>query len=385
MQKLLRSLLIVSILIGCTNAKDPLEEILQTGSSDFNSVLTNPSHEIQIIYGEIVDDSIIHHTYSVNKQKFFYPASTVKMPVAFAALKKAEELNMSFEDPILIDSTGIYPRNVHYDSIANDSIRLRSLVQEIFTISGNTAYNILYGWLGKDYINELYSNHGLQTRIVHQLSESAFSFNPQSNVYQRMSRVLSKDKTIEQEESAQFYSLNVDIQDEVKGIGYTDSLGTLVNAPFDFSKKNFVPIEELLTILEMAIRPDLIGENNPFNFSTKTSDFIRESMELLPKDMPHPYDTLPDNYVKFLIVGNDRNGSIPTNIKILNKVGWAYGYLLDVAYIEDSENDISFFLAAVIHVNKNQIYNDGIYEYEEVGLPFLDELGELVYAHEKNK
>ena len=49
----------------------------------------------------------------------------------------------------------------------------------------------------------------------------------------------------------------------------------------------------------------------------------------------------------------------------------------------DFENNIEFFLSAVIHVNENRIYNDGNYEYDAIGLPFFGELGRAVLAHEQ--
>ena len=51
---------------------------------------------------------------------------------------------------------------------------------------------------------------------------------------------------------------------------------------------------------------------------------------------------------------------------IFNKVGWAYGFLSDVSYVVDFENKVEFLVAAVIHVNENQTYNDGVYEYEKI-------------------
>lgn len=386
MQQILRILAVAVLLINCSNDNKPtLDEILNSGSIDFKSKLQDPAHEIQIIYGEIANDSIIHHTFGVDETLFFYPASTVKMPVAYAALKKAEELNISIDDALLIDSTEIYPRNVHLDSDFQDSLRLKNLIAKIFTVSDNAAYNYLYGWLGKDYINELYNSYGIRTRIQHQLSEDAFGFGPKSNDYSRQTRIMTRRGEIEyQPETKQEFTYEGDIRIQQKGVGYIDSLGNLANEPFDFSKKNFVPLEDLLIILEMAIRPDLRKENI-FDFSEPTNAFIQEVMSMSPKELPDPYDTLPDNYVKFLMFGDEENGSIPANMKIFNKVGWAYGYLIDVAYIQDLENDIAFFLAAAIHVNENQIYNDGIYQYEELGLPFLDELGDLVYAHESRK
>ena len=77
---------------------------------------------------------------------------------------------------------------------------------------------------------------------------------------------------------------------------------------------------------------------------------------------------------------------MPNHITIHNKVGFAYGYLTDCAYIVDSKEEVEYFLTATIHVNENQTYNDGVYEYDKIGIPFLGELGRLVHDYViKNK
>ena len=73
------------------------------------------------------------------------------------------------------------------------------------------------------------------------------------------------------------------------------------------------------------------------------------------------------------------------HIKIYNKVGYAYGYLTDCAHIVDTKNNISFTLTATIHVNKNQIFNDDTYEYDEIGIPFLAELGRQIHQFYLNQ
>ncbi len=67
---------------------------------------------------------------------------------------------------------------------------------------------------------------------------------------------------------------------------------------------------------------------------------------------------------------------------IFNKVGDAYGYLTDVAYVMDTKNNIEFMVAATIHVNGNGVFNDGVYEYASKGFPFFKDLGNLIYAVE---
>ncbi len=60
----------------------------------------------------------------------------------------------------------------------------------------------------------------------------------------------------------------------------------------------------------------------------------------------------------------------------------AYGYAPDNAYIVDFERGVEFLLTAAVLVNENGIFNDGTYEYDEVGLPFLAELGRVIYGYE---
>ena len=51
-------------------------------------------------------------------------------------------------------------------------------------------------------------------------------------------------------------------------------------------------------------------------------------------------------------------------------------------FIQNEKEGIEFFLAATILVNQNQIFNDDLYEYDTVGIPFLAALGEAIYTYE---
>ena len=112
---------------------------------------------------------------------------------------------------------------------------------------------------------------------------------------------------------------------------------------------------------------------------------IWTAMAQRPQESDYPQYDYDDNYVKFWMFG-DRDSTtttdIPDNIRILNKVGWAYGYLTDASYIVDLETGLEFLLTGAIHVNDNQIYNDGEYEYEAIGLPFFGDLGRAIYQHQ---
>ena len=59
-------------------------------------------------------------------------------------------------------------------------------------------------------------------------------------------------------------------------------------------------------------------------------------------------------------------------ISIYNKTGSAYGHLTETALI--NLKYYSVILTATINVNSNKIYNDNLYDYKEIGIPFFAEL-----------
>ena len=372
--------ILASIVFGCSSPTK-INSILETGSDSFQKILNDPKYEVQVIYSEIDENQIRHYYYNVDPNKFFYPASTVKMPIAFAAAKKLNELGLGLDTKLLIDSSEHNPRSILYDSLFQAPPTVENLIKKIFVFSDNQAYNQLYGWLGKDYINELNHSLGLKSsRIIHQLSESAFSFTSESNENTFNVRLVSDDTIGFKSEKNDFQSA-LDIKHQIKGKAYMNNEGEIVNEPFDFSEKNFFSLESLLGSLERMVKPSLFTTKEQYGLSQSEYQQMAAIMNLRPRDLPHPIDTLGDNYVKFFMFGDKKDKAIPEHIEIRNKVGWAYGYLTDVAYIRDKQQNIEFFLAATIHVNENQTYNDGKYEYEERGLPFLTELGQLFYDY----
>jgi hypothetical protein len=60
----------------------------------------------------------------------------------------------------------------------------------------------------------------------------------------------------------------------------------------------------------------------------------------------------------------------------------SHGFLADVSYFADQANQTEFMLSAVLYVNTDGVINDGTYEYESIGLPFLALLGQQIHQYE---
>jgi hypothetical protein len=128
----------------------------------------------------------------------------------------------------------------------------------------------------------------------------------------------------------------------------------------------------------------MVSARQRFNLSGDDYAFLRRYMSMMPQESAFPaYDSANywNNYVKFLFYGSEK-GSAEPGIRIFNKVGDAYGFLIDAAYITDFKNNIEFMLSAVIHCNSDGIFNDDKYDYEITGFPFMKNLGRVIYEQE---
>jgi hypothetical protein len=170
-----------------------------------------------------------------------------------------------------------------------------------------------------------------------------------------------------------------------RGKGYYKNDTLLVKQPFEFTYKNFYSLTDQHAFLKTLLFPEHSDPKGAFNLTAEDYAFIYQYMSQLPTETSYPpysSDTAYfDAYCKFLLYGQEKN-PIPRNIRIFNKVGDAYGYLIDNAYIVDFENKVEFMIAAVINVNTDGIYNDGVYAYDSLGFPFFKNLGRLIYDYE---
>ncbi len=173
-----------------------------------------------------------------------------------------------------------------------------------------------------------------------------------------------------------------------------DSLGKayykgneLINTTMNFSKKNRLTLEDLHTILRSLIFPSTVSAKQRFDISHEDYKFIYQYMSQYPSETRFPqYDTSVyyDAYVKFLLHGLNKE-PLPKKIRLFNKVGDAYGQMIDVAYVVDFDKKIEFFLSAAINCNTDEIANDDKYDYETIGYPFMKDLGKVIYDFEAGR
>ena len=367
------------LLLSCSSTTNPIELIIKKREPQLKPIYKNKeNHNLQILYTKVVRDSLgmpsfIQYDYQADNNVYFYPASTMKLPIVALTLQKINELrntgiNITVESKILL---------LNADQITTETT-FTDLIAKVFLVSDNSASNILINFLGYNYFNQQMREKGLNTIVLNH------KFNPDPyvktdwKIYTLDRDLISKDET---QEIIEHNNLDNLLQGKFQILN-----GEKVATPFNFKTKNKASLRDLDGVMKRIIYPDLFQEQDRINLSDQDYNFLRYWMSRFTfEDIGIEYQKDSqyfDSYNKFFIYGDSTN-TIDRKIRIYNKVGVAYGALTDISYIRDYQKKIEFFLSATIYVNQNQIVNDNIYEYDDVGIPFLAELARQVYKLEE--
>jgi len=379
------------------NSKGPrtdafLTELLNQYPQYFDTLLRqNATWNIQIIYTQIDRKAngrphFTHYYYHVDPEQYYYPASTVKLPIAALALEKLNKLNIPqlSRQTTMITEKGTEDETEVYNDPSSVDGRptVEQYIKKILLVSDNEAFNRLYEFLGQEYINGQLHHMGYDSiQILHRLNISLSE--DQNRTTNPVTFYDTAAHSIYQQPMVKS-NMAYQPRKNLLGKGYYNG-NQLINEPFDFSKKNRFSLVDLHSILISLLFPDAVPSGQQFNLTEDDYQFLRQYMSMLPRESDFPqYDsTYNDAYAKFLYYGG--HDAVDSNIRIYNKIGDAYGFLTDAAYIVDAKKGIEFLLSATISCNSDGIYNDDHYEYETVGLPFMKHLGRVIYGYEAKR
>jgi hypothetical protein len=310
------------------------------------------------------------------------PASMVKLPLAILALRTLAERNLALSTELRI---------INPPSCSADVDQLREFepisrsIERMLIVSDNGAFNRLLEFVGMRRVNEELVRFGFGEALIQARLGSCtpadnargrdFELRQYNGIYAGMPS--SEVQRSHHTPRAPNHGQNVQIGD-----AYLDATEKRVEGPRDFSLSNHFSIIDahriLCNLADQAAFPEPLLDG----LSAAHRRYLLQILRTLPRQAIPAYaeNDYPDSYVKFLLWG-DQTARMPENVQIANKVGEAYGFLHDSAWIsETGTKPRSCVLSASIYVNADGVLNDDQYEYESLGIPFLAELGRQVFA-----
>ena len=379
-----------------TPKDSPLLDSLLHASAVLSHIADDPQYELQLIYTQIDRDAqnrptFRPHTYHLNPQQYFNPASLVKLPVAALALEKLNELHIPGISRRTIMATGAAfrcqtPVPFAAPADSDQMATVGNYIKRMLLVSDNLAYNRLYEFLGQRPLNERLAQLGYpNVRITRRFAPCDTAANRCTNpisFHSPFGDTLYK-------EPARFNPTpyTSPLGPVLKGRAY--QVGRrIIPAPYDFTTANHLPLADATALLQSILFPESVPEAQRLHLTPTDYAFLRRYLHATPHESGfHTYTPARyfDAYKKYLYYG--RSPEIPCQpaLRIYNIVGMSHGYLADVAYFADSLHQSEFLLSAVLYVNQDGIINDGAYEYDSDGLPFLARVGQQIQQYEAQR
>jgi hypothetical protein len=365
-------------------------------SAKYKIVLDSPlKYHLQVIYTQINRDSnnVPHlRRYSLypKTEAYYYPASLVKLPMVAMALEKINRLEipgLTKDTRLQVDSSYICEKPQYRDTSAqNGHASIAHYIKKMLLVSDNYSYNRIYEFLTPNYINKRFKELGYKRAMVNQ----RFTGRCDSN----MNRVTNSFTFLSDDSSTVIFHQDMDsnrgsitnkARKTVLGQGYYED-GQIM-PPKDFCHNNYIPFEDENNILLSLIFPKTFLSTQRFKLTKDDYKFLHKYMSMLPRESDYPHynqKEYKDNFKKYIYFGKE-DTITDTLVRSFNIVGRAYGFLADCAYIVDVKDHVEFALSVLIYANEKDILNTNDYQYDTLALPFMSDLGHLIFNYEKTR
>ncbi len=347
-------------------------------------------HRIQVLLASVEKDPrgqfvLARRGFRVDAE-YFYPASSIKLCAAVAALedldeRRVKDARLTEDTPLefhpLFEGEAIESTDVGH--LKDGTITLRQEIRKVFLVSDNAAFNRLYEFVGQDGLARRAANWGLAgARIVHRLSESRSE--DENRRVPRIDFVVSESEHVTIPERTSKLKIVDSRATGIRvGTAYVEGQ-QVIDKPMSFARKNAIDLVGLQDALVKLVDPDVMLRGEPYAITKPQREFLLNAAAEYPgdsRDPRYPRAEYPDDWGKFLLPGLERVAP-KSAWRIVNKIGRAYGFSVENAWVVHRPSGRALFVTATIYTNDNGVLNDGKYEYENVADPFLAALGESV-------
>jgi hypothetical protein len=380
--------------LGPANPRD-LEPLLRSGGAALRQAVDRaPELRLQVLIAELDESpgrptTLRRHGFRVDAE-YFYPASSIKLCAAVAALQEVERLEAALPGTQLAEAPlEIAPlfagdvAQIHDPThLAGGRITVAHEVRKLALVSDNQAFNRLYDFVGHEPLNRAMHALGLPSAVInHRLSD------PRAAPDQHASAAV----TLRPPGGAP-----VEVPARISPLRLTNTAPGLrvgqaflrsdqrVDESMDFAGRNGITLVDLQNLLVKVVRPDVALPGAPLRLTPEHRALLVGALTGYPResaDPRYPAADYPDDYCKFLLPGVRRvfPATEPgRRVEITGKIGRAYGFTVENCALRNPATGRTVFVTAVLYTNADGVLNDDRYEYAEVADPVLADLGELV-------
>jgi hypothetical protein len=352
--------------------------------------------------------------------EYIYPASTIKLPTAICVLRAIQDLQAAggtidartplrfhpaFSDQVTEDRD---PTNLGYAADATLASPPGSLhseapaphnppspvagtfcveheIRKSLIVSDNPAHNRLYTIVGHERVNRLCREMGLSSALInHRLSEfRTRDEQRRTGRVEFLANALAPDERVLATIPERDSTLMIENPPTLQGLslGHTHVInGVTHHAPMDFSWRNRLSLHDIQRSLMLVVRPDLINDARTTGLSERHRLLLCGALWPFARQSTNPVfprDEFRDLSTKYCLHGLRRHWA-DDDFVIFNKVGQAYGFTIENAYVVHRTTGRAFFIAISLYANASGVIGADTYDDISVSIPLIADITEAV-------
>ncbi len=336
------------------------------------------TYRIQILYTQVNRDAsnrpiLKHYAFRLDTNEYFYPASLVKLPLAVLTLEKIHRLRgLSITEKSLLQLERGERGCLREAPTETYSIEEAILRQMVF--SDNPTYDYFYALVTPWEATQTLRQRGYNSAFLgHRLGRSCA---PSENRCVEAIRLLSPEGKV-------LHRMAPRCEDTLPTHPYA-------RHPYLLDPQgNALSLKDAHQMLISLIFPIAVPRRQRFQLRTEDYALLRRYLSMYPSETglskAYPPNLYHDAVRKYFLLGGSDTAHLPPRIRIFNKVGMAYGYLIDCAYIVDFKMGVEFFVSAVLRVESPMPGPSATGYNWTKGLYFFRELGWTLYRYETTR
>ena len=305
--------------------------------------------------------TLVRHGFRADRD-YFYPASSVKLCAAVAALEKLGEL-----DAVSPETIGPRtPLRLTYDDETVDTTVADEIVRAL-VVSDNEAYNRLLDFVGASELTARMRALGLESAVLTSRLASGDRAPPMVELLSGSAAPLLVA------ERADLGAGGPDEDPLLVGLAHVDDARRKVAGPMDFGRKNRISLHDLQDLLVMVTRPELGPRVGP-RLGASERTLLVDTLGALPSASVRGAGRATDRLHKPLL--DAVAARVPGHaVRVVGKGGRALGFFVENSLVVDETTGAFFFVAVAVYANRNDVVNDDRYDYETIAVPFVRRLG----------
>jgi hypothetical protein len=362
-----------------------LSKILAGGSTKFLQTLNRASElQIQVLYSRREQGVWREYGFRADAE-WFAPASLVKLPLCAFLLADLQHRKIDFRAASIAFPE--MPGCAERPAELRQAQRVTRVIERALVLSDDSAYCALYDYFGPAKIAEWFARLGFPTGVDGTRIQARFgSCGPERSTITGPVRVYENDRLrFEEPRRAPFVLMRAAQPIEV-GKAWISGQRRIEGAK-DFTTNNTMPLSTIHRMMLGLIDPNSAhsmdkarGRNKPESLALNADAraFLLDCMARHPSACQscNPVERQQSQTDFRLLAVGDRQW--PSGLQVRNKVGWAFGYLSDTAHLKIGQSEC--VVSCVMYLNADGVLNDGRYEYDSIGRPFMAELGRLLLS-----